>query len=877
MTCLNLNRTQLDLNKLKLLWDKWYLEEENYEDWNSIVNSTDSKNKLIKYFYSSKPNSKLLKFIYDNAFKLHICEIKNIKKKSNDNVSNVKKKTNDNLSNLKKNNNNVSNVKKESSFFTKFLNLFKKKSSSSKSNSNLNSNSIKKPQIQKNEFKKNNQTILSSKNAVNNIKNTKLKQVQNELNQERKRIKKIEEKLIRDKEIEIKSIINESERSKQNQKIKFKRAEKDRYEIELAKKEKELSEREQSEREILELNNVETQINRRSRRSRINNYNNNNNNDNVNNLNFQRFRRRNSQRYRNCNDNDINCLCGSENNSNSSVDYCKRKKCLESRYKHSEQCCKDYLERRKTKCYPKSNCENYSIARCNQNNCDDNNNCYYCYNYFDTDRCYTYDSESYSNKYVINFRTNNKSKQYSDTIEEFANKYVYFISKQLLGEAFYSDESKIKFHNENYVTILLYSNLKKKTLENKINREYNIKPYELDTYRKKVLTNYPTLHLRSFVSLQELNKEDYIEELEELEASEELEVSEELEASEELEENIITKNVLIQFNNESCKKKGKEICRNNFNKYKLNYQEEINKLLRTYNSVKTIQIVDECGMIDVEGNAILKIKFNRKFQDNLVSQLSKLGERNKKKSAIKPYQNECRNPSKCPTIKFLNKEATPILNIFEKLFEDQNTISFNFKILFKKIDEYFNNIKIFDYLAQYNDNDNDNLKINQFMNNNYKYATKIILFILNNKSILSLEALRKILKNVIFKRLRGTGADKLEPKLEELRKIAIIKLNFINYKLIEKFIEDYNFLNTHINTESLYKQWQKDKYKIISRQQLNNLIGKEHAKFFWLKNRKTLINEILNLLNITSQPNTKKIILFLIFGNYGIQPAYYLK
>ena len=54
MTCLNLNRTQLDLNKLKLLWDKWYLEEENYEDWNSIVNSTDSKNKLIKHRKASR-------------------------------------------------------------------------------------------------------------------------------------------------------------------------------------------------------------------------------------------------------------------------------------------------------------------------------------------------------------------------------------------------------------------------------------------------------------------------------------------------------------------------------------------------------------------------------------------------------------------------------------------------------------------------------------------------------------------------------------------------------------------------------------------------------------------------------------------------------
>ena len=70
------------------------------------------------------------------------------------------------------------------------------------------------------------------------------------------------------------------------------------------------------------------------------------------------------------------------------------------------------------------------------------------------------------------------------------------------------------------------------------------------------------------------------------------------------------------------------------------------------------------------------------------------------------------------------------------------------------------------------------------INDSNKNANKIILFIINNKNILSYESLRKILKYVIFKQLRETDADKLQPKLEEIRKIAIIKLNFINYKLI---------------------------------------------------------------------------------------------
>ena len=475
--------------------------------------------------------------------------------------------------------------------------------------------------------------------------------------------------------------------------------------------------------------------------------------------------------------------------------------------------------------------------------------------------CYTYESEYYRNKYLIKFRTNTKSSQYKDTIQEFSSKYVYFISKQLLGESFYSNKSKIIFNNDNYVFIIIYSNLTQSSLENKINREYNIKPYELDDYRKEVITDYPTLHLTRFVDARKLNETDELEEFEELENLEEVD-------GEELQESEVTKNVLIQFQNPTCKIQ-KDKCLNNFNDNKLNYQIEINRLLKkSRNSIKSIEIIGKCGMIDEEGKAVLKIKIIFNSSDNFLSKLSNLV--TDRVSGIKPKQNECEYLNNCYTIKFLDTEATPLLNTFKELGEDE--ININFKTLFKKINTHFNKADILNKLS--NLIDQESIEINDFNKN----ANKIILFIINNKNILSYESLRKILKYVIFKQLRETDGDKLQPKLEELRKIAIIKLNFINYKLIEKFISDTSLNISDINSNTLYKQWKNNKYKIISREIIMNLVGENNNITFWFKTRETIINDIIKLLNASQQDNKikKTIILFLIFGDYGIQPAMYL-
>ena len=114
MECLNLNRTQSDLKKVEILWDKWYITY--YNDWKTINNSIDPKKELNLYLYSSKPGAKLLKTIHENALKLHLCEIKTMKK-----IHEISKKKNAV----------EANQEKKPSKFDQFLGLFRAKKSNS--------------------------------------------------------------------------------------------------------------------------------------------------------------------------------------------------------------------------------------------------------------------------------------------------------------------------------------------------------------------------------------------------------------------------------------------------------------------------------------------------------------------------------------------------------------------------------------------------------------------------------------------------------------------------------------------------------------------------------------------------------------------------
>ena len=118
MDCTSLSKIQTDYEKVKILWEKWY--NENYYEWRTIMNSDNSKKELNTYLYSSKSGVKLFKKIYENALKLHLCEIKTMKK-----IHEISKKKNAV----------EANQEKKPSKFDQFLGLFRaKKSNSNKSN-----------------------------------------------------------------------------------------------------------------------------------------------------------------------------------------------------------------------------------------------------------------------------------------------------------------------------------------------------------------------------------------------------------------------------------------------------------------------------------------------------------------------------------------------------------------------------------------------------------------------------------------------------------------------------------------------------------------------------------------------------------------------
>ena len=146
----------------------------------------------------------------------------------------------------------------------------------------------------------------------------------------------------------------------------------------------------------------------------------------------------------------------------------------------------------------------------------------------------------------------------------------------------------------------------------------------------------------------------------------------------------------------------------------------------------------------------------------------------------------------------------------------------------------------------------------------------------NNKDILSYESLITILKKTIFKKLTRESNVMLMPELEDLRKLAILKLSLVNYRLIEQFKIKY-LNNDTLDTGLLYSHW-KTNHNTISRTKLLDLLQISNYKDkieFWIKTRNQIINYVLTeISNININGKSKvDIVLFLIFGDYGIESA----
>jgi hypothetical protein len=298
-------------------------------------------------------------------------------------------------------------------------------------------------------------------------------------------------------------------------------------------------------------------------------------------------------------------------------------------------------------------------------------------------------------------------------------------------------------------------------------------------------------------------------------------------------------------------------CQSKFNTYISDYQHEINRLLNLISNSNIKEILinkDACGAINSSRNAILTLTIM--FKSNSDTSTTILTKLKTNRNGIKP--NSILN-----TINFLEDHPTPIHNILYNKIQNNSTIY-----------NIFDNIKV--YLIQMNKE--KLIKEYNGPNEKHKSAVDVLrlildFFITNKTDILSNESLRKILIINIFIQLRESKKTKLIPELEDLRKIAILKLQLVNYNLIEKFIKIYSIIN--YDTDSLHTTWIKN-YDVISRTELCNIIG-NCDDIFWLNRPKEIINKVMEALKKKkkSQEDINKVLLFLIFGDYGIEPGYY--
>jgi hypothetical protein len=798
MDCTSLSKIQTDYEKVKILWEKWY--NENYYEWRTIMNSDNSKKELNTYLYSSKSGVKLFKKIYENALKLHLCEIKTMKK-----IHEISKKKNAV----------EANQEKKPSKFDQFLGLFRAKKS--------NSNNVL-------------QTKKSRNNYTNQPKQTKNNQelqikelVEKELYKERKKLKKIKQEFINSKEAEIERS-KKAERNKLNSNAKEKakvKAEAERLKFVAAEisRDKERSRAEdeyirakakakakakaiaeaEAEAEAIRVKaeaiRVKAEANRvkaeasisRSKHSR---------NEAI----------LHSRRYSDCNKNDIDCICESKHKSYRNIEQCKEETCRQYRYSSGECSTGSY------------GCENYIKAACTKHNCDDKSNCYYCRNYYDP-WCDTVNG--YKNKFRITFNTSRHTfyREKQQNIARQADIYIYFISK-LLGENYFPNSSCdgcMTFNSKNnQITIEIESDNSEQSIRSIFNKRIGIdvKPYKLDTVNKQIhRSDFATLTLNSIASIESI-------------ANSTVQSTTSSSGNK-----LHDKQVQIQFvGAQGIDRVGL------VNKHKENYDTEINDLLRkvTNSNIKSITIT-KCEKIDTnKDKANLKLNITFNSSDDTLKVLSGLKTTDKK--GIKPC-------NECPTFIFIVENQT-LRNTLKSL-KGSNT---------KYLQSIFTELekKPKGELASFNLNHLDlHVGTKPFVD-----ALKLV-----DTINLSHETLRNILRYNIFQ-LRKKDEAKLHQSLEEFRHMALIKLSVVNYKMIDTFMKKYKLQN--ITSIDLVKHYADRDFTVISRSELVEIVD----PFYFLQNRSNIITELLTRVKSNTDNNkNKNILLFLIFGDYGIQPA----
>ena len=396
--------------------------------------------------------------------------------------------------------------------------------------------------------------------------------------------------------------------------------------------------------------------------------------------------------------------------------------------------------------------------------------------------------------------------------------------------------------------MVIHTNKSKARVSSLLDRRHNINPYELDTNRKRVIEYHP-LELTSLKSVDETDETNG--------------------NNDSTDSNDTERNVLIQFGSSDCNNGGhNNVCQTGFNENIKEYEKEINTLLRSYrgSNIKKVKINENgCGEIDGNRKAILKLIITFKNNNNRIDVLSRLKTTGYDRIYLRRICDECRS------IKFLPEPPMPIFDgLFDTLVEQNfgETISSrDVTSLFAKIETQLKKkVNMTNLIEPTNLGESD-----IEMRTSAVHSIRLILecFKDTRSDILSQETLRKILKYNIFTQLRESGAIKLVPKLEDLRKIAIFKLSLVNYNLIKTFLDSNNRnpLMTGITIGSLVRAWRMGKHKPISRGELPI----SNINFF--QTREHIIEQILNVDGLSDTEQKNKVILFLIFGDYGIQPA----
>ena len=298
------------------------------------------------------------------------------------------------------------------------------------------------------------------------------------------------------------------------------------------------------------------------------------------------------------------------------------------------------------------------------------------------------------------------------------------------------------------------------------------------------------------------------------------------------------------------------------------YNNEINELLKSENTnIDNIEIQENgCGRMNENNQAILKLKitFNVKtispvdYLTKILSTINKYGV-----GVVKP---NCLN--NCPNIQFLNNRPLPLSDTFI-LENANNDHKEKWNLIFKNYETKFKQLDVINEsgFKGVNKSQKSTIVIIKLIFDYYKE---------NNKDILSYESLITILKKTIFKKLTRESNVMLMPELEDLRKLAILKLSLVNYRLIEQFKIKY-LNNDTLDTGLLYSHW-KTNHNTISRTKLLDLLQISNYKDkieFWIKTRNQIINYVLTeISNININGKSKvDIVLFLIFGDYGIESA----